>query len=76
MFDRCHVTQTASQDWSGSPADRRLEMNTKSLCTDILPSEHARTRRTAHGRGHKGVGKRSPAFLHDAASLVHRLHGA
>lgn len=43
---------------------------------NLLPSEHARAWRAAHGRGHEGVGERSPALLHDAASLVHGLHGA
>lgn len=40
----------------------------------LLPSEHARTRWAAHGCSHEGVGERGAALLHDAPSLIHRLH--
>lgn len=43
---------------------------------NLLPSEHAGTWRTAHGRGHEGVCERRPTFFQDAARLIHGLHGA
>ena len=41
----------------------------------VLPRQHGGARRAAHRRGHKGVGEVGATLLHDAAGLIHGLHG-
>lgn len=53
-----------------------LIVGVRVVVVNVLPRQHGRTGRAAHGRGHKGVSESCAPFLHDSASFVHHLQRA
>lgn len=72
------VGPKVSQLWSHPPLVRATVLPNvweHLMVVDVLTGQDTAPRRTAHGRGHKGVGELRPSASKVEASFVHSSHG-